>query len=207
MWPGERPGKGEIIMSNQKELKQRYAEILAKDVWHGDKSMIDYCVKKAGYIVELSNGDIVAIDKPSIEKNFCFGYSDSPNDTEDYDRANAAADHARSSEEYFISENMREINRQIALLEGCEDSHHWVFRVCIPYSGQPEGSQLKAVHQYHWYDDSERVVKNPELAGIDRQRVIDGYKAVREDFAKRLERYLKRYGLSKVHAWSYWQDA
>lgn len=193
-------------MSNQKELKQRYAEILAADVWRNDQSMVDYCVKEAGYIVELSNGDIVAIEKPRIEKNFCFGYSDSRYDTEDYDRANAMAAHAGSSEDYFLEKNLAGIDQMIALLEG-KDSSRWVFKVCIPYSGQPESSKLKSVHQYHRWDENEYAKQFPELVGEDRQRVIDGYKAVRAEFEKRLHRYLKRYGMSKVHAWSYWQDA
>ena len=54
--------------------------------------------KKANHIVELENGDIVVIEKPTIKKDFCFGYSDSRYDTEDYDRANEMAAHARTSE-------------------------------------------------------------------------------------------------------------
>ena len=192
-------------MSSQKELKQRYAEILAADVWHNDQKMVDYCVKEAGYIVELVNGDIVAISKPRIEKNFCFGYSDSRYDTEDYDRANAMAEHASKSQEYFIEENLKGIDEMIALLEG-KDSGRWVFKVCIPYSRQPMDSKLKGIHQYNRWDESEYGKNFPELAGEDLQRVIDGFKAVRADFVKRLNTYLKRYGLSKVHSWSYWQD-
>lgn len=193
-------------MTNQKELKLRYAAILAADVWPNDQKMVDYCVKKAGYIVELENGDIIAIDKPSIEKNFCFGYSDSRYDTEDYDRANAMADHAAKSVDYFIEQNMKGIDEMIALLEG-RDASRWVFKVCIPYSGQPRYSKLKAIHQYHRWDESEYAKHFPELVGEDLQRVIEGYKVVRADFEKRLHTYLKRYGLSKINTWSYWRDA
>lgn len=193
-------------MSNQKELKQRYAEILAADVWHNDQRMVDHCVKEAAHIVELENGDILAISKPRIEKNFCFGYSDSRYDTEDFDRANDMADHARKSQDYFIEQNMKGIDDMIALLEG-KDSNRWVFKVCIPYSGQPMYSKLKAIHQYHRWDESEYAKHFPELAGEDLRRVIEGYKVVKADFEKRLNTYLKRYGMSKVKAWSYWRDA
>lgn len=197
----------------QKVLKERYAAILAAEVWHNDQKMVDYCVKKTGYVVELGNGDIIAIDKPSIEKSFCFGYSDSRYDTEDYDRANAMADHARKSEDYFIEQNMAGINQMIEQLEANSASDALngvysprpVFRVCVPYSGQPADSKLKALHSYPYWD--EQAQKWPELKGDDRQRVIDGYKVVRADFEKRLNTYLKRYGLSKVRSWSYWQDA
>ena len=198
-------------MSTQKELKQRYAEILAKDVWHNDQEMVDYCVKKAGYIVELENGDIVALEKPSIEKNFCFGYSDSRYDTEDFDRANRMAEHARNSKEYFLEQNLKEINKTIEQLEGNDtpdmSSYYTprpVFRICIPYSGQPGESKLKAIHKYAWHDEASQ--KYPELQGEDRKRVTEGYKTLKADFEKRLNTYLKRYGLSKVNTWSYWRD-
>ena len=193
-------------MATQKELKQRYAEILAADVWHNDQKMVDYCVKKAGYIVELEDGSILAIEKPSIEKNFCFGYSDSRYDTEDYDRANAMAAHAKESTEYFMKENMRDINNMIASLEGNSDYlYHWVHRIRIPYSGQPADSKLKAIHTFQSWD--ENAQKYPALEGENLRRVIEGYKIVKADFEKRLQTYLKRYGLSKVNSWSYWQDA
>lgn len=191
-------------MNNQKDLKKRYAEILAADVWRNDQKMVDYCVKKAGYIVELENGDIVAIEKPSIQKNFCFGYSDSRYDNEDYERAQNMADHARSNVDYFIEKNMEEINGEISLLEG-EGSPRWVYRIAVPYSGQPRDSKLKDLWRLDMWD--ERSEKLPPLEGENLQRVIEGYKAVRADFEKRLQSYLKRYGLSKVRSWSYWQDA
>ena len=193
-------------MATQKELKQRYAEILAADVWHNDQKMVDFCVKEAAYIVELENGDILKIEKPRIEKHFCFGYSDSRYDTEDYDRANAMAAHAKQSIEYFIKENLKDINRMIDELEGnSQRSPRWVFRIRIPYSGQPENSKLKAMHVFQSWD--EQAQKYPVLEGENLRRVIEGYKIVRADFEKRLQTYLKRYGLSKVKSWSYWQDA
>lgn len=191
-------------MSNQKELKQRYAEILAAEVWSNDQSMVDFCVKEAAYIVELENGDILPIKKPRIEKDFCFGYSDSRYDTEDYDRANEMAAHAKSGVSYFIEQNMKDINHAIAILEGAEHSS-WDYYVCIPYSGQPKDSKLKSLCGYYWHQD--KAQNGKKLEGADRQRVLDGYKAVKASFEKRLQSYLKRYGLSKVRSWSYWQDA
>lgn len=189
---------------SQKELKQKYAEILANEVWHGDQSMVDFCVKEAAYIVELGNGDIVPIKKPDIKKRFCFGYSDSRYDTEDYDRANAMADHARKSVEYFIKQNMADIDEQINNLEG-KGSPRWAYRIAVPYSGQKKDSKLKHIWAVDRWDP--RNEQYQFLEGEDLQRVIEGYKVVRAEFEKRLDRYLKRYGLSKVKSWSYWQDA
>ena len=181
-----------------------YQEILENEVWKGDQKMVDYCVKKAEHIVELTNGDIVVIEKPSIETRFCFGYSDSRYDTEDYDRANAMADHAKKSQEYFIEENMKGINQTIGQMEGTIH-HSFEYRLRVPYTGQPEGSKLKSLDAYYWSDEYSK--KYPEISGQDLQRVIEGYKVVKASFEKRLNTYLKRYGMSKVKTWSYWQDA
>lgn len=181
-----------------------YSEILDKEVWNGNQKMVSFCLKEAAYIVELENGDIVVIEKPRIETRFCFGYSDSRYDTEDYDRANNMADYAKRSQEYFIEENMSDIDRMIAQLEGTE-SHSFEYRLRVKYTNSPADSKLKSLDAYYWHD--EHAKQFPEISDADRQRVIDGYKVVRADFEKRLNTYLKRYGMSKVKTWSYWQDA
>jgi hypothetical protein len=63
------------IMNTQVELRELYHNILETERWHGDKKMVDYCMSQAAYIVKLTSGDITIIDKPRIEKHFCFGYS------------------------------------------------------------------------------------------------------------------------------------
>lgn len=188
---------------SQKQLKERYADILRREVWKGDERMVEYCVKSAGYIVELTNGDIVVLRKPEIKKDFCFGYSLSRYDTEDYDDAQAMAQHARQSEEYFLSENLHAINKEIDLLSG-KESTNYDYYIRVPYYSQPENSQLKAITTFYWYSDEAQ--KYPKLEGEDRQRVVAGYEAVKAAFEKRLHAYLKRYGLSKVNSWSYWRD-
>lgn len=191
-------------MKTQKELKQIYSDILASEVWKGDSKMVDFCLKEAAYIVELTNGDIVVIEKPRIETRFCFGYSDSRYDTEDYDRANAMADRAAKDQEYFIKENLSDIDRTIAQMEETETSCY-KYRLRVKYTGSPKDSKLKSLDAYRWSD--EYAKQFPEISGADLQRVIDGYKIVKADFEKRLNTYLKRYGMSKVKTWSYWQDA
>lgn len=181
---------------NQMELRKMYAEILTNEVWPNDQRMVDYCIKKAAYIVELTNGDIVVIEKPSIKKEFCFGYSDSRYDTKDMDRAYEMAEHARTSVDYFLSQNLAQIDEQIAHLESLE------LYTCLNYYNQPEGSKLKQLIAFHLHEQK----VGTKLEGEDRERVFEGYKAVREIFDRRLHSYLRRYGMSKVNAWAYWQD-
>ena len=55
--------------------------------------------------------------------------------------------------------------------------------------------------------NAERLKNYQELEGENLKRVIEGHKIVKAKFEKRLNTYLKKYGLTKVHAWSYWRDA
>lgn len=187
-------------MKTQKELKELLKNILENEIWNSEK-MVNHCLKEVAYIVELENGDIIAIDKPRIEKDFCFGYSDSRYDTKDYDRANNMADHAKTSTDYFIKENLKDINRTINNLEGKNK-----YYTGIQYTGQSNNSKLKALYQFRFDDEIDESIYN-RLEGENRQRVIEGYKIVKANFEKRLNTYLKRYGLSKVNTWSYWRDA
>ena len=57
-------------MKNQKELKEKYMNIIKTEVWQNDEHMQEYARKECEYVVELSNGNIIDIEKPRIEKNF-----------------------------------------------------------------------------------------------------------------------------------------
>lgn len=188
-------------MKTQKELKQEYEEILKTEVWEGSPDMVKHCMKNIGHIVELENGDIVVLDKPTIKKRFCFGYSCSPHDTESYDNANKMVDHARASEDYFRKENLKQIENKIERLKD-ETRARFKWGIMANYR-EDNSSKLKTLYQYDQFDGKEHT----EATADDINRVIEGYKEVKKAFEKRLSTYLKRYGLKHVHAWSYWRDA
>ena len=74
-------------------------------VW-SDKHMIDFCLKKTDIAVTLSNGKLVIIDKPTIQKHFCYGYHDY--DNESFKRAEQMAENASKNTAHFIQKNMEE---------------------------------------------------------------------------------------------------
>ena len=45
-----------------------------------------------------------------------------------------------------------------------------------------------------------------EIGEADIQAIIDGLEVVKKQFEKRLNTYLKRYGLSKLNVWTYLRD-
>lgn len=191
----------------QKELKELYQKE-ATEYWKNQK-MIDYCMKKAAYIVELEDGEYTIIDKPSIETSFCFGYGYCGMSTEDdWKGAANMAEKARQDQEYFIRENLKGLDESIKTLE---DSSLEAYKF-IGYNGQKEDSfrrSFRIVEPWHnpeyepWAWNMPKVKR---MSDQERQALLEGYQEVRKAFIKRLNTYLKRYGLTKVRSWTYLSD-
>ena len=197
-------------MKDQKTLKAQYMNIISTEVWPKSPDMIKYADKKAAWIVEINNGDIVEIEKPSIDKDFCFGYGYCGISTEeDSDRAHKAANYAATHEDYFLKKNLEGID---SIIEGLQDDNKKVYKF-LNYCSQQPGSKLKAFRITRWADSPEyepgywsNLRDLEELTTEERQALVKGYEEVRKAFVKRLNTYLKRYGLSKVRTWTYLSD-
>ena len=77
--------------------------------------------------------------------------------------------------------------------------------MCQAYCGQSEDNILRAYTYKNMYNEH-RLNEEDKLNPEDIDRIIEGYKEVIKNFDKRLKTYLKKYGLSKVKAWSYLSD-
>lgn len=195
---------------DQKQIKEKYMEIIRTEVWPNSPHMQTFEEKQFYYGVELANGDIYVIEKPSIKKDFCFGYGMYGADlNNDQKRADAVAQKVRESQEYFIKENLSEINQKIEMLMS---SHHVAYKY-LNYTGQQSGSKLKAYTVCHLCDGPEyNPVRWTNLIDVERltdeeiNALIDGYGVVKGMFTKRLNTYLKRYGLTKLNVWTYLRD-
>ena len=193
----------------QKALFELYMNIIKTEVWTSP-DMVEYSRKKTQHIVQMQNGDIIAIDKPKIETTFCFGYGMYLQSTdEEYQNARKMENHARTNENYFIEENLRGIEEIITALRN-KDIKVYTYTA---YTGQPYNSKLKNFMTCRFWETPEetphrfynlRDVK--ELDEIDRERLAKGYEIVKAHFEKRLHTYLKRYGLKKLNTWTYLVD-
>lgn len=157
---------------------------------------------------ELDDGTAFIWEKPSIEKRFCFGESGY-----DYDEAQRMAAHARNSEEYFRRENLREFDAVIAALDGEGTGfydHAQPYIQQESYHGAGTISLSKLVWLcpadfYRMTEQQKQRIRVPYQSELE--TITEGYKAERTAFEKRLNSYLKRYGLSQVKSWTYWRDA
>ena len=189
--------------------KQKLQDILTNEVWQKSPKMVDYCMKQAAYIIPLDNDDIATIDKPDIETSFCFGYGYcGVSDEEDYQDAAKMASHARTNQDYFINENLKGINE---MLEALRSNDNKVYKF-IHYNPSPDNSHLKEFTIIDkWTNPNEdihyRYLRSlTECSDQERAEIIKGYEEVKEKFVKRLNTYLKRYGLSKIRSWTYLSD-
>jgi hypothetical protein len=100
--------------------------------------------------------------------------------------------------EYFKSENLATFDNKIEKITKGEygDKRVWKnasysngrLELCFYCSwGQPDG--------YTECTDEEKAL------------ILKGLRFGRDLFEKRLDAYLKRYGTSKIHTWTYWADA
>lgn len=174
---------------------KEYLERMALRGLSGEK-WEKYFREKVAWLVKLSDGTLFEIEKPSIETHFCFGERGY-----DYDDAVHAACEARTNEDLFRIRNLRAINDKIAELEngpdpGCKMWVNVVYGVSADYVNHGDEWHMELVN-----------CKTHELTKEDRDAIRAGYEIVKEAFEKRINTYLKRYGLSKVRSWTYWVDA
>lgn len=179
----------------QEKLKAEYRERLA-DVWQG--KMLDYCTKEADVVIKFRDDYYVEIKKSRIETSFCFGYGFcGVSDEDDYRRAENMADHAKKSQEYFLAENLKDLDRTIKAIS----DYDLYFQ--NRYYNQKNNSIKHIVYKKPW-DVVEPGLE--KLTDQEKNLLAEGYKVERERFTKRLNTYLKRFGLSKVRSWSYLSD-
>ena len=195
----------------QKELKAVYTEELKK-AWDTDE-LVKHCSKSTAFVIE-HDGALYGIEKPRIETCFCFGYGiNGISNSEQEQEAEAMAETARKSKKYFINQNLEHLNRWIESLKEilgdmgknwAEGSHpQYMIETGERYIGQKEDCRLRYYSIVDTFSGTRgEICNDTELI----KKLLAGYEEVRADFIKRLNTYLKRYGLSKVKTWSYLSD-
>ena len=133
------------------------------------------------------------INKPTIENRFCF-HDEGP-DYEIYKHLNADE---KAMKEYFLNHNLRKYDDDE--VRRCIDPAVPAFVYALNYRGRAE---VCFGERGHYYGAENARDLTPE----EREKVHGAMKYTRENFERRLQTYLKKYGVSKIHTWSYWADA
>ena len=185
------------------EAKAEYVK-----VWKDDERMVKHCQGEISNAVKLSDGRIVIVKKEKLETSFCFGYSTCGQGSE-YEEANDEARNARTNEDYFREQNLKEYNLAIALLKG-EKEHSWgkdayLEQLNCRTCGLINIHEVVGLHYCDFVE--QRYGTYSELSEADKELIIAMYEEEKEKMNKRIDAYLKRYGLSKLNVWTYWLDA
>lgn len=141
--------------------------------------------------VKMNNGYYL-LDKPSIETRFCW-HDEGPQ----YDEYERLTSHDDQMAEYFKKKNLSHFDQYINHIEKGTYGDTRLFW------GTNRVEDCKAV----FIATSDRYCKNMTLCTDDEKRaILAALKYARKCFEKRLDNYLKRYGVSKLHTWTYWAD-
>lgn len=185
----------------KEDLKKYYY-----DVFKADK-MVNYCLNEIANIIELSNNTIIVIDKPTIKKSFCFGYGFCGISTEEEENnAYKMSQVAKTNHDYFMQENLKHINERIE-----EIKNSYKVYIFNQYYRQSKNNILRTYYAISRPVDEERFKMNSyenveEITEADKMKIVEGLEQVKKEFIKRLETYLKKYGLSKIRSWTYLSD-
>lgn len=185
------------MRKNSKEYNC-YLKELGK-VWKSE-SMIIHCLKNTSEVVILSDEKIIPLDKPRISTDFCFGYGMYLRSSEEEsDHANKLAAKILNDEKFFINENLKELEKYLKILKSSRPIY-----IVKKYS---ESDLI-----YGWTNgiregEENRLGKDIYICNvINQKKLIEGYEKVITDFKKRLNTYIKKFGLTKVNSWSYLRD-
>lgn len=191
-------GAGTTTAKAEAKKEEGAPFLAALDEWLGAKASKlerDNAAKWYAAAVKLQDGFLV-IEKPSIENKFCF-HDEGP-DYETYKTLHKKEENLRA---YFLNHNLSDLDARLKWLEK-EDDPVYVDTECCS-----NGRVYLRTRQYSWDYCEARNKGFRELSVAERKQCAAAVRFVRAAFEKRIQTYLKRYGVSKIHTWTYWADA
>lgn len=162
--------------------------------WDNQK-MRDYCIKEVSNELKLTSlNGFIAFIKQRINTSFCFGYFDY--DASTIEPANNAAKEIRSNVEEFIRKNLAKFDDELELYT----SDKKLYLCPRRYDCCSNIYDITTDNECYLNDQCKKLV---EVNEKDRQNLIEKTKEEKDKFVKRLNVYLKKFGLSKVHSQTY----
>ena len=165
------------------------------------------------YLLKFGNC-FLGFKKPSIQTRFCFGYGQNGISTEeDYEGARSQERNMETNQQVFINANLEDLNKSIKnlqeFIDNFFDNKNTCFsarynKIFICKNSYNHLAYLAWSWDYGNIRNKDDIIK--EATKEDLLLIIEVYKQQIENFKKRLNTYLKRYGLSKLTTWTYLVD-
>lgn len=192
-----------ITKKNQGELQGKLSNPYTKD--NPSKYYASY--------IETEDGKVCLVEKPErIEKSFCFAEGRTRDISEAIDLANKA----KRDRDYFISENVRRAGYE-GIIEDIEKVGKGEMKAFFfDYTDCKNGKGQAIISFFdNWRIGEDglpphKFTPSSAIREVTREE-LQAYKKALESannmLLKRLDTYLKRFGLSKVRTWTYWDEA
>lgn len=153
----------------------------------------EYVLKEYAAAVKV-HGGYYLIDKPRIKNRFCF-HDEGP----DYEFYCKITSDEERMKKYFIRENLDQVS------EWSEECRYTTMPIFFTSYGEYYKGLVGLMQCYMCEADRHRP--EDRATADELEQVNKAIRFVRAGFEKRLNTYLKRYGVSKIHTWTYWADA
>ena len=198
--------KAEPKSKKYEQLWADYKALLVKA--HGESRASEY-LKDTSNLMRAECGIIIAFRKERIKTEFCWADEGAP-----YEHYKQVHKTQESLQQYFLYENLRQYDNLIKELETRKREYSDIIPVFfeIEWCSMGKLGYADGVHAYRWYqmNESEQDPRTRDLIHLmsdnEVKQAIAILKEERAKFEKRLNTYLKRYGTSKLHTWTYWAD-
>ncbi len=210
----------------QKENQEQKTKIFTRDIFQEYKDkyyLTEHSYFKESnyntyfkYILKIENY-YIHFENPTIKTRFCFGHGQNGVSTQDDEkRASNMSNYARTNEQYFIDENLRGLNEKIADLQ--EILNHDYASECVVIEKNLRNTQEVFYQRALYFEHENKYIDNyycghnitdqviRKLTREEIELIIAALNEIKDDFTKRLNTYLKKYGLSKIDTWTYLVD-
>lgn len=186
-----------VVKAKAKDsLMEEYKAEILKLVG-GDDERADWYMKGILKVIKLSDGKLIAFEKPKIEKSFCFGYSDRGQGYT-YDEANKLVEEYRKDPMRFVNNNL---HRAYGFIEKIEEGLKEGYDI-YTYPEYNDINIWRVRHDiYFSYENGCEKMKAEDI-----EAYLSAAKEMRKKFKKKLEAYIRRYGTKSLKIWSFWAD-
>ncbi len=212
------------MYKTDKKLLQEYAAFRATQ-YNSTNDWVSYFIKKTGSVAKI-NGMYHTIEKPTIKTSFCFSYGMNGTSVgDDYIEADRQAEQAKRDIDGFMTENLEELlseynaikyyvekGKPLDTADYDSDDRKNVYsrHQHQPYFNKPYegeyGFTYMTLGDCLTYKRSRGEDSLVKMTVEDATIVLSQLEEIIETFKKRLNTYLKRFGLTKIRTWTYLSD-
>ena len=162
-----------------------------------------YYLDHTAEALKVDEKHFITFDKQDIEKSFCFGWSAMYGPT-----CEEATDMCHNfSEAEFKAENLKRFDREYKhALEAVEDEQITLGQNYTRGTSEESGAEIMFIKKRGAKDYDGDITLSVEDSTKLREAYKQKVQDLRNEFEKRLDSYLKKYGLSKIRRWTYCAD-